>query len=192
MFINSWGPFTGGEQAAEGRLAQVRRADSPLAELLPEWDSVPRVLEHLARKTDTELIEEAQEQEGAPRLWQDVGLFYQFAGRYSQAISVYRRFYERLCEQGKYDGQWLPKGIPLVRLAECHELLGHASISARYLLLTAVSDAIRDRGETQSKRRCLLQSIAARLGRCSFEGVLCGMLCELASPREPEPTRVFS
>jgi hypothetical protein len=136
-------------QAIDGQLESVRRVDPKLADLLPAWDSLSSVLRHLESATTPELlVRESREEQ---RLWHDAGLFYQFSGRFHDAIALYKRLYEKICDHQQQDLRvWLPKGTPLVRLAECHERLGHALMSARYLLLTAVSDAIRDRGKIDS------------------------------------------
>jgi hypothetical protein len=132
-------------QAATSQLEIVRRADPQLADLLQPWDSLSRVLQHLEGTTTTEIL--VSESRDEQRRWHDVGLFYQFWGRFHDAIAVYKLLYEKICECNLRDpAVWLPKGTPLVRLAECHGSLGHPAMSARYLLLTAVSDAVRDGG----------------------------------------------
>lgn len=131
-------------RARDGQLAAVRGVDPNLADLLPEWDSLGRVLQHLDETTDANLL--VKESQESRRVWQDAGLFYKFAGRIHDAIAIFYRLYERICEYQEGSKSWLPKGMPLVWIAECHEILGHPALSARYLLLTAVSDAINDQG----------------------------------------------
>jgi hypothetical protein len=136
-------------QLRDGRLQEVRSIDSALAENLPDLDSLGRVLEHLDRTSNEEVL--AQESQETRRLWHDVGLFYIYSGRIHDAIAVFHRLYERLCGYQRECKTWVPKGLPLVRIAECHELLAHPAIGAWYLLLTAVSDAIRDKGSLDPK-----------------------------------------
>lgn len=118
--------------------------DEPLAELLPERASLRPALDHLDRNTDAALLLKESTEER--RLWQDAGLYYLYCERPYDAIAVFSRLYERLCEEQTRQADWLAKGMPLVWISECHKALGNLGLSTRYLLLTAVSDAVRDKG----------------------------------------------
>lgn len=74
-------------EAAVPLLRSVGRADAQLEKLLPERDSLQRVLGHLESvTTEPLLVEEAFERR---RLWQDAGLFYSNSGRLLEAIELF-------------------------------------------------------------------------------------------------------
>lgn len=144
-------------QARNTWLREVRFADACLASILSEVDSLGCALEHLDRATNAEL--RAQQAEGVPNPWQSAGLFYFHTERFYDAIAIFRRLYERLCECQRECRVWLPKNPPLERIAECHERLGHPAISASYLLLAAVSEAIRNRGNVDTGSAVYLKGL---------------------------------
>lgn len=132
-------------QQFDSFLQGIAAVDSELARILPERDSLRPAIDRLDKITSRDLLVKESLEER--RMWQDVGLFYyKSAGRLYDAIAVFSRLYERICEEQQQNSIWLPKGMPLVWIADCHNDLGHQVLSARYLLLTAASDAIRDRG----------------------------------------------
>jgi hypothetical protein len=128
-------------------IQEVRFADPALAQNLAELDSLGPALEHLNKTTNAELL--AQQAEGIRNPWNSAGLFYFHTGRILDAAAIFRRMYERLCECQRGCRTWISKSLPLARIAECHDLLGHPAISSGYMLLTAVSDAIRYNGRLQ-------------------------------------------
>jgi hypothetical protein len=80
--------------------------------------------------------------------WDVIGLALGSRARVYEAISVHRELYNRMCEaQNGY--RWIHKALPLVRLRDWHRGLGHPWHEERYLLLTLIEDAIRDRGNTK-------------------------------------------
>ncbi len=130
--------------SSDGFLEAVRKVDPTLAQMLPGRGSLRFALKHLDETTDPDLlVEESFERR---RVWQDAGLYYRYNGRIPDAIALFRHLYEKICEEQQQHKEWLPRGTPLVWISDCHLELGHPALSARYLLLTAVSDAVRDKG----------------------------------------------
>ena len=128
-----------------GFLQNVRAIDPDLASILPERDSVKRVLERLGKTvTGDLLVDESFERR---RLWQDAGLYYMHNQRLYDSIVTFLHLYNSICdEQRRRSPRWLHKGMPLVWIAECYMRLGYQYLSARYLILTGVSDAISAQG----------------------------------------------
>jgi hypothetical protein len=125
-------------------LAAVGRLDPGLEKLLPERDSLQKVLGHLeSTTTESSLIEEAFERR---RLWQDSGLFYAHSVRFLEAIELFSRLHEKICEARLREQDWLPCGMPLVWIADFYKNLKCPQLAFRYLLLSGISDAIRDKG----------------------------------------------
>ncbi len=120
-------------------------SDTELQELLRKRDSLLPVLKYLEANIRGEiLIAESREEK---RVWQDVGLWYMKHQRFHEAISLFLRLYELICEAQARRKTWLRKGMPLVWMSECHRLLGHLWSSDMYLVLTAIADAIDSRGK---------------------------------------------
>jgi restriction endonuclease len=127
-----------------GFLAAVGQLDSALAELLPHRDSLHKVLNHLkSSTTERLLIEEAFERR---RLWQDSGLFYAHSGRLFEAIELFSKLHENISEARARRQDWLPSGMPLVWVSDFYRKLNCPHLAFRYLLLSGISDAIRDKG----------------------------------------------
>ena len=126
------------------QLRAVEDLDSELAKILPERDSLPAALQRLVTITPEELlVEEAFERR---RLWQDSGLYYMQVGRLREAIGLFSRLHEKICELAVAKEDWLPRGMPLVWVSDCYRQLGCPHLAFRYLLLSGVSDAVRDQG----------------------------------------------
>jgi hypothetical protein len=100
-------------------LAAVRNLDTDLGKLLPERNSLQKVLDHLEATTTEELL--ADEAFERRRLWQDSGLFYAHTGRLREAIELFARLNERLCEARVRLQSWLPCGMPLVWISDFTE-----------------------------------------------------------------------
>jgi hypothetical protein len=118
--------------------------DSQIQNLLPERDSLQRVLGYLDSITTEELlVEEAFERQ---RTWQDAGLFYAQAGRLPEAIELFSRLNEKISEARVRQQCWLPCGMPLVWISDYYRNSGCPQLAFRYLLLSGISDAVHDNG----------------------------------------------
>jgi Restriction endonuclease len=144
-------------QASNPWIETIRSRDTTLAGILTSLDSLGCVLEHLDKTNNEDLL--AQQAEGVHNPWDSAGSFYFYTDRTLDAAVVFRRLYERLCICQRERKTWVAKGLPLERIAECHERLGHHALSARYLLLTAVSDAIRDGGRLERSSAVFLKGL---------------------------------
>jgi hypothetical protein len=89
--------------------------------------------------------------ENVQEVWHLCGLYFFNLGRFHEALAVFSAFYDQMLRYQEESGNRVHKGTPLVRLSECHERLGHAVLSKRYLMLTACEDAIRDNGEIDAE-----------------------------------------
>jgi tetratricopeptide (TPR) repeat protein len=102
-------------------LVAVGQLDLHLQKLLPERDSLQKVLNHLeSTTTETLLHEEAFERR---RLWQDSGLFYANSGRLLEAIELFSRLNEKIGESRVRRQDWLPCGMPLVWISDYYRKL---------------------------------------------------------------------
>jgi len=129
-------------------LASLEKVDSQLAKLLPERNSLRGVLNRLDSITNESLlIEEAFERS---RLWQNSGLYYAYSARYREAIELFSRLNERICEARVRLQYWLPSGMPLVWISDFYRNLNCPYLAFRYLLLSGISDAIRDQGSVNA------------------------------------------
>jgi hypothetical protein len=79
--------------------------------------------------------------------WHLCGLFYFNLNRIHEALAVFNTYYDHMLLHQEQSGKRLHKGIPLVRIGECHERLAHPVLAKRYLMLTACEDSIRDKGK---------------------------------------------
>ena len=130
--------------SAAALLADVGLVDTTVEKLLPARDSLEKVLSHLELvTTEALLLEEAFERR---RLWQHSGLFYAHAGRLLEAIELFSRLNEKICEARVKRQEWLPSGMPLVWISDLYRNLNCPQLAFRYLLLSGISDAIRDNG----------------------------------------------
>jgi hypothetical protein len=126
------------------RLAAVSKIDAQLATILPQRDSLPKALDRLAViTTDDMFVEEAFER---TRLWQDSGLYYAHTTRFNEAIQLFSTLHEKLCFLRVKKNEWLPCGMPLVWMSDYYRNLRCPHLAFKYLVLSAISDAIRDRG----------------------------------------------
>jgi len=85
--------------------------------------------------------------EKVQEIWHLCGLYFFNLGRFHEALAVFSAVYDDMLRYQQVSGKGVHKGIPLVRMSECHEKLGPSLLSKRYLMLTACEDAIRDRGK---------------------------------------------
>jgi len=79
-------------------------------------------------------------------IWENVGLYFRNKNRFFDTILVFQKLYEHMCKAELKNGNWIHKGMPLVWIRDCHKVLGHRWLNIRYLILTLIEDAIRERG----------------------------------------------
>lgn len=121
-----------------------------LQQLLPKRDSLREALAFLESvTTDDLLIEEANE---TSRLWQNSGLYYAQETRFLEAIELFSRLNEKICEARVKLQEWLPSGMPLVWMSDFYRRLNCPQLAYRYLLLSGISDAIRENGRVDPNK----------------------------------------
>jgi hypothetical protein len=67
-------------------------------------------------------------------------------GRYLEAIELFAKLHEMISETRAKRDEWLPCGTPLVWISDYYRQLNCPQLTFRYLLLSGISDAIRDKG----------------------------------------------
>ena len=81
------------------------------------------------------------------RAWEVCGGAYlQIPGRRQDALAVFRGLSGTYLRQASY-GVGIHKAMPLVYIADCHLALNHTVLAKRYMMLTAVEDAILRQGQ---------------------------------------------
>lgn len=91
------------------------------------------------------------DQENVQDVWHLCGLYFLNLGRFYEALAVFSTLYDEMLRYQQDSGKHVHKGVPLVRMSECHGSLGHAVLAKRYLMLTACEDAIRDKGKINAE-----------------------------------------
>lgn len=125
-------------------LMTISKIDAELSTIPPHRDSLPKALDRLSAITsDNRLVEEAFER---TRLWQDSGLYYAHTSRLNEAIQLFSVLHEKLCSLRLAKKEWLPCGMPLVWISDFYRNLRCPHLAFKYLVLSGISDAIRDRG----------------------------------------------
>lgn len=81
------------------------------------------------------------------QVWDLIGQFYMKYHRWYDAIAIYLSMYYHFLNLQASSGTWVPKGLPLVWVADCYSSLGFATLSKRYLMLTLIEDAINMKGK---------------------------------------------
>ena len=114
--------------------------------LLDQRDGVPRIIVLLRETADPR--ETADGQSG---IWDQCAMYYTLQGRFYEALAIYSAMYARLMEMQEQKGERLHKGIPLVRTAEIHALMGHPLLAKRYIMLTLCEDAITSNGNIERR-----------------------------------------
>ncbi|MGA2876527.1 MAG: hypothetical protein ABSE82_13435 [Nitrososphaerales archaeon] len=150
------------QMAVHMTIAEYLKAEGyQLAPILQDWfakaekDLPIEVQEHLARRDgDAQLVEhlpkivplsDVARPEGEG-VWQACGYFYYYLQRYNQALGVFSAMYAQMLTYQLRTKKRIHKGMPLVRMSECHSYLNHPAWAKRYLMLTACEDAIRGKG----------------------------------------------
>jgi hypothetical protein len=79
-------------------------------------------------------------------VWQHCGYFYFRLRRYNEALGVFSAMYDQMLTYQLKTKTRIHKGMPLVRMSECHSNLQRPALTKRYLMLTACEDAISGEG----------------------------------------------
>jgi hypothetical protein len=79
-------------------------------------------------------------------VWQHCGYFYFHLRRYNEALGVFSAMYDQMLAYQLQMKHRIHKGMPLVRMSECHSNLKRPALAKRYLMLTACEDAISGEG----------------------------------------------
>jgi hypothetical protein len=114
-----------------------------LGELLAKRDGAGELIERLPQVYTPSQVAVASPEQNA---WGFVGLFYRAQARYREAIPVYLKLYDHMLAAQQQDRVRHHKGMPLVWISDSYREIGYTLISRRYLMLTLVEDALRDRG----------------------------------------------
>jgi hypothetical protein len=89
----------------------------------------------------------AEDRTDERQVWDLIGQFYMKYHRWYDAIAIYLSMYYHLLNLQALSRAWVPKGLPLVWVADCYSSLGFATLSKRYLMLTLIEDAIHMKGK---------------------------------------------
>jgi len=123
-------------------IAELRRLASPLVLDLARHDSAVNALASLTARYTPQAIHE----DGCPREWELVGLYFFNRWRWHEALGVFRELYYQLVRAQDVSKQWIHKGLPLVWICDCYHAMGYAVHAKRYLMLTLCEDALRAEG----------------------------------------------
>lgn len=146
--------------------AGVESFPHELKELLTRHEAAVLCPEWLKRTHQTETLRQTDGL--AVFHWDMVGMWFFQQNRLHEAISIYRELYHLMCVTQEGCG-WIHKGLPLVRLRDCHRLLGHSWHEEKYLLLTLVEDAIRDGGAIEPPKSGIYHRFSWEDGRSHEE-----------------------
>jgi hypothetical protein len=80
-------------------------------------------------------------------VWQSCAYFYFNLGRYHEALAVFSAMYDQMLTYQLQQKTRIHKGMPLVRLSECHSRLNRPMLAKRYLMLTTCEDAMSSKGQ---------------------------------------------
>ena len=115
-----------------------------LKSILNEREALPKAITWMESNIDVCAYED--EKSDGVMTWENVGLIFFNKQRFFEAIIVFQKLYEHICEAELRTGNWIHKGMPLVWIRDCHKILGHRWLNERYLILTLIEDAIREKG----------------------------------------------
>lgn len=124
-------------------LDELQKIAPDIASLLPERDSGATLLERLPRLWRPGQVARAGSQQ--QRAWELAGLFLLHTGRYTEALAIFWRLYQHMISAQARAGR-VHKGMPLVWISDCFARLGFPLHAKRYLMLTLVEDALREKG----------------------------------------------
>ena len=110
----------------------------------------------LARRDGATLLAEALKKTFTPaavaapsneqQAWERLGQFYTSLGRYHEALGIYAALYDHMCVSQQPKGVRSSKGMPLIWMSDCFHNIGYSLIGRRYMMLTLIEDAIKERG----------------------------------------------
>lgn len=85
------------------------------------------------------------------RAWECSALYFHNTGRQQQAITIIKALYNQILQYQIQANKYVHKGMPLVWLYEFYRAINFKSIADKYMFLTCVEDAIRDKGNFNRK-----------------------------------------
>jgi len=80
-------------------------------------------------------------------LWVLIGLLYMSINRISTSLAVFKRLYDHILIAQEETNTRYHKGVPLVWMSDCYDMLGYHATAQRHLMLTLVEDAIIKQGK---------------------------------------------
>lgn len=127
--------------AGDQIISELEGMGSALTQDLAAQDSAAKVLSTLVASYPPQAV-----QDGSPREWELVGLYFLNRRRWQEALGVFHALYHQLLEAQEVAQVWIHKGLPLCWIHECYQAMGYVVHAKRYLMLTLCEDAIRARG----------------------------------------------
>jgi hypothetical protein len=124
---------------------------------------LPTALHGLLKRSDgaASLLEQLPEvytplavaDENSPEhdVWDSIGYVYRLQDRYYEAIAIYRKLYDHMLAAQEEMHKRCHKGKPLCWICDCYRMLGYGLVFRRFLMLTLVEDAIRDKGSLKAE-----------------------------------------
>ncbi|HLE09437.1 MAG TPA: hypothetical protein VI914_07390, partial [Thermodesulfobacteriota bacterium] len=147
---------------------EVKRINSDLLVLFDMRDGAPLLIKKLSDTYTPEQISVPYTQEqksdvGTPqRVWELSGLFYLKQGRFHEALSIFTALYEHMLKAQSEKSNLVHKGMPLVWISECFSGMGFPTLTKRYLMLTLIEDAIREKGSVSPEKTGIYFRLAWR------------------------------
>jgi len=147
---------------------EVKRINSDLLLLFDMRDGAPLLIKKLSDTYTPEQISVPYTQEqksdvGTPqRVWELSGLFYLKQGRFHEALSIFTALYEHMLKAQSEKSNLVHKGMPLVWISECFSGMGFPTLTKRYLMLTLIEDAIREKGSVSPEKTGIYFRLAWR------------------------------
>jgi hypothetical protein len=121
-------------------IQELTPLDACVAELLKDRDSASRLMELLPVKYSPQIVVS----DGGARVWELAALWFLNTNRVHEAMGLFWRLYQHMSVgQGT---SWAHKGLRLVWISDCFLRLGFVIHAKRYVMLTLVEDALRERG----------------------------------------------
>ncbi len=114
-------------------------------ELLNRADSTERLKEKLPSLYKPSSITNPEGDEQF--LWEGMGQKLMKQSRFFEAVEIFSSLYEHMLEAQIESNSWTHKGMPLVWISDSFLRLGYPIHCKRYLMLTLVEDAIREKGK---------------------------------------------
>lgn len=137
-------------KTVEQEYEEKNNLPSELRGLFPMLDGAARFLEVLPKLYSPEKVDD--ESRAEHKIWDTVGFWYLGNGRYHEALAIYEALYNQMLTAQEQFNRRCHKGTPLIRIADCYGGLGCIQFVRRYLMLTLIEDAIRDKGTISVER----------------------------------------